>query len=85
MMVLVATDASALVKYITRFTEECFATLVAVLFIYESVLKIMNIYKQTTYIEYNAVALLLNVANFSVQFECHVRMRPAGEFHAAGQ
>lgn len=32
---MVAIDASALVCYITRFTEENFATLVAVIFIYE--------------------------------------------------
>jgi len=51
----VATDASALVKYITRFTEEAFATLVAVLFVYEAMVKIINMYKHTSYIEYSAV------------------------------
>ncbi len=55
MFILVATDASALVKYITRFTEECFASLVAILFVYESLVKIINIFKQTPYIHYSAV------------------------------
>lgn len=32
MLILVATDASAFVSYITRFTEENFATLVAIIF-----------------------------------------------------
>uniref|UniRef100_A0AC34FZ18 Bicarbonate transporter-like transmembrane domain-containing protein n=1 Tax=Panagrolaimus sp. ES5 TaxID=591445 RepID=A0AC34FZ18_9BILA len=36
---MVITDASALVSYITRFTEECFATLIAVIFIYEAIMK----------------------------------------------
>uniref|UniRef100_A0A914YRV1 Bicarbonate transporter-like transmembrane domain-containing protein n=1 Tax=Panagrolaimus superbus TaxID=310955 RepID=A0A914YRV1_9BILA len=36
---MVVTDASSLVSYITRFTEECFATLIAVIFIYEAIMK----------------------------------------------
>jgi sodium bicarbonate transporter 10 len=39
LLVMVMTDASALVSYITRFTEECFATLIAVIFIYEAIMK----------------------------------------------
>lgn len=35
LMILVAVDASALVCYITRFTEENFATLIAFIFIYK--------------------------------------------------
>ena len=34
-LVLVVTDASSLVRYFTRFTEESFATLIALIFIYE--------------------------------------------------
>lgn len=40
---MVAIDASALVCYITRFTEENFATLVAVIFIYEAILNVFAI------------------------------------------
>jgi len=35
LMILVALDASACVCYITRFTEENFATLIAFIFIYK--------------------------------------------------
>lgn len=35
LMILVATDASALVSYITRFTEDNFATLIACIFMVE--------------------------------------------------
>jgi len=35
LMALVAFDLSALVRYITRFTEESFAVLISVIFIYE--------------------------------------------------
>ena len=41
LLVLVATDASAYVCYITRFTEENFATLIAFIFI-KKVLKILG-------------------------------------------
>ncbi|XP_055327038.1 electroneutral sodium bicarbonate exchanger 1-like isoform X4 [Sitodiplosis mosellana] len=43
LLVMVAIDASALVCYITRFTEENFATLVAVIFIYEAILNVLSI------------------------------------------
>ena len=43
---LVATDASAYVCYITRFTEENFATLIAVIFMYEAVDKVDKIRKK---------------------------------------
>ncbi|XP_006851674.1 PREDICTED: sodium bicarbonate cotransporter 3 isoform X4 [Chrysochloris asiatica] len=39
-IVLVATDASSLVCYITRFTEEAFAALICIIFIYEALEKI---------------------------------------------
>ena len=42
-IILVATDASALVQYITRFTEETFSVLISVIFIYEAISKIFGI------------------------------------------
>ncbi|KAM8794198.1 electroneutral sodium bicarbonate exchanger 1 [Eudromia elegans] len=39
-VVLVATDASCLVCYITRFTEEAFAALICIIFIYEALEKL---------------------------------------------
>ncbi len=44
LMVLVALDASALVCYITRFTEENFATLISVIFIYKAFENVRNNY-----------------------------------------
>ena len=43
LIVLVATDASSFVCYITRFTEECFACLIAVIFIKKSLENVANV------------------------------------------
>ncbi|XP_035776460.1 sodium-driven chloride bicarbonate exchanger-like isoform X5 [Anopheles albimanus] len=43
LVVLVAVDASALVCYITRFTEENFACLIAVIFIYKAIENVLHI------------------------------------------
>ncbi|XP_041962410.1 sodium bicarbonate cotransporter 3 isoform X2 [Alosa sapidissima] len=42
-LVLVATDASSLVCYITRFTEEAFASLICIIFIYEALEKLVQL------------------------------------------
>ncbi|XP_068189146.1 sodium bicarbonate cotransporter 3-like isoform X6 [Antennarius striatus] len=42
-LLLVATDASALVCYITRFTEEAFAALICIIFIYEALEKLVHL------------------------------------------
>ncbi|XP_055731869.1 sodium bicarbonate cotransporter 3-like isoform X7 [Salvelinus fontinalis] len=42
-LVLVATDASSLVCYITRFTEEAFAALICIIFIYEALEKLFQL------------------------------------------
>ncbi|XP_076004942.1 sodium-driven chloride bicarbonate exchanger-like [Genypterus blacodes] len=42
-MLLVATDASSLVCYITRFTEEAFAALICLIFIYEALEKLLHL------------------------------------------
>lgn len=43
LFLLVAFDASALVCYITRFTEENFATLISLIFIYKAIEKVLHI------------------------------------------
>ena len=43
MIVMVAFDLSALVRYITRFTEESFAALISIIFIKESISKLLDI------------------------------------------
>ncbi|CAL8248928.1 unnamed protein product [Lota lota] len=42
-LLLVATDASSLVRYITRFTEEAFASLICIIFIYEALEKLVHL------------------------------------------
>uniref|UniRef100_A0A8D2ZE68 Anion exchange protein n=1 Tax=Scophthalmus maximus TaxID=52904 RepID=A0A8D2ZE68_SCOMX len=42
-LLLVATDASSLVCYITRFTEEAFASLICIIFIYEALEKLLHL------------------------------------------
>ncbi|XP_023655354.1 electroneutral sodium bicarbonate exchanger 1 isoform X1 [Paramormyrops kingsleyae] len=42
-LLLVATDASSLVCYITRFTEEAFASLICLIFIYEALEKLVHL------------------------------------------
>ncbi|XP_076391836.1 na[+]-driven anion exchanger 1 isoform X3 [Megachile rotundata] len=46
LVILVAVDASALVCYITRFTEENFATLIAFIFIYKAIENVLSIGKK---------------------------------------
>uniref|UniRef100_A0A0N4Z2E9 Anion exchange protein n=1 Tax=Parastrongyloides trichosuri TaxID=131310 RepID=A0A0N4Z2E9_PARTI len=53
LVIMVITDASSLVSYITRFTEESFATLIAAIFIFEAIKKLLNITNQLDIIPYN--------------------------------
>uniref|UniRef100_A0A914H4V0 Anion exchange protein n=1 Tax=Globodera rostochiensis TaxID=31243 RepID=A0A914H4V0_GLORO len=52
LFLMVATDASSLVSYITRFTEESFAMLIAVIFIYEACMKLLKINDSLEVISY---------------------------------
>ena len=42
-LVMVATEASYLVKYVTRFTEEIFAFLISMIFLYEVLVKLIKV------------------------------------------
>ncbi|NXG67469.1 S4A4 protein, partial [Hemiprocne comata] len=42
-VVLVATEASHLVRYFTRFTEECFCALISLIFMYDSLKKMLSL------------------------------------------
>lgn len=55
--IMVITDASSLVSFITRFTEESFATLIAVIFIYEAIMKLVKIKGQLDIINYSRDAM----------------------------
>jgi hypothetical protein len=46
LIVMVAFDLSALVRYITRFTEESFAALISLIFIVEAIVKLVKINKE---------------------------------------
>lgn len=60
-VILVATDASSFVKYFTRFIEESFSSLISFIFIYESVHKLIKIYKEYPVARY---------ANDNTTYEC---------------
>lgn len=45
LIIIVAFDLSALVRYITRFTEESFAVLISIIFIFESFKKLGDVWK----------------------------------------
>ena len=45
LLLMVAFDLSFLVRYITRFTEESFAVLISIIFIYEAFSKVAEIYR----------------------------------------
>lgn len=69
LLYLVATDASAFVCYITRFTEESFATLISVIFIVKAFEKVWEIRKNSPIYggEYDVTAYTFkcNVTNYS--------------------
>uniref|UniRef100_A0A4W3IIJ6 Anion exchange protein n=1 Tax=Callorhinchus milii TaxID=7868 RepID=A0A4W3IIJ6_CALMI len=59
-LLLVATDASCLVCYITRFTEEAFASLICIIFIYEALEKLVHL----------GEIYPINIVLFSIHFSC---------------
>jgi len=44
LLMAVALDLSALIRYITRFTEESFAVLISIIFMYESIVNVVDIW-----------------------------------------
>ncbi|XP_061738117.1 sodium bicarbonate cotransporter 3-like isoform X3 [Nerophis ophidion] len=63
-IVLVATDASSLVCYITRFTEEAFAALICIIFIYEALEKLFHLGE---HYPVNSHSILDNLTSYSCQ------------------
>jgi len=59
LLLMVAFDLSALVRYITRFTEESFAILIALIFIFEAFKKLIDILSQEPDmpVDYNCTCL----------------------------
>ncbi|XP_056376015.1 sodium bicarbonate cotransporter 3 isoform X7 [Hyla sarda] len=57
-LMLVATDASSLVCYITRFTEEAFAALICIIFIYEALEKLYHLGEKYAFNMHSDIDLL---------------------------
>ncbi|KFP85913.1 Electroneutral sodium bicarbonate exchanger 1, partial [Apaloderma vittatum] len=73
-VVLVATDASCLVCYITRFTEEAFASLICLIFIYEALEKLGHL-RETYPVHMHSQLDLLTV----YYCKCEAPARPSNE------
>ncbi|KRX22096.1 Sodium-driven chloride bicarbonate exchanger [Trichinella nelsoni] len=56
LLIIVAFDASAMVSYITRFTEESFSALISFIFIYESIAKLIKILQNARIIKWNPLS-----------------------------
>lgn len=63
LLLIVALDLSSLVRYITRFTEECFAVLISFIFIYEALIQLLEVWK--------ANPVHIQVKNEADDFACY--------------
>ncbi|CAF0827165.1 unnamed protein product [Adineta steineri] len=68
LLIFVTFNLSFLVKYITRFTEDCFASLVALIFIYDAIREILKIrklypvnYRPSTLLDYSCSCLFTDI------------------------
>lgn len=61
-LAMALTDASCLMRYFTRFTDEIFAALISIIFIYEAVMNLIEIYRKVEESE----AIGYDVANLSL-------------------
>ncbi|KAK7500834.1 hypothetical protein BaRGS_00008078 [Batillaria attramentaria] len=80
LLLIVIFNLSALVRYLTRFTEESFACLIAIIFIYESFKKLAEIAEKTAPLRMNpeegndmsnVTEEVCNSLGDIVQWECH--------------
>lgn len=62
LVIIVALDASALVSYITRFTEENFAVLISFIFVYESIKKTFKIISSAHTVAFHKVRKYFTVS-----------------------
>ena len=58
LLILAATDASCLMRYFTRFTDEIFAAMISIIFIYEAVKALANIFRGLDVRRHHDTALL---------------------------
>ena len=58
LLILAATDASCLMRYFTRFTDEIFAALMSIIFIYEAIRALVHIFDDLDVNQHHDTALL---------------------------
>ncbi len=58
LLLLAATDASFLMRYFTRFTDEIFSALISIIFIYEAIKSLVNIFEDLDVKKHHDTALL---------------------------
>ncbi|MDA1051180.1 MAG: PTS sugar transporter subunit IIA [Planctomycetota bacterium] len=58
LLILAATDASCLMRYFTRFTDEIFAALISIIFIYEAIKSLTHIFEDLDVKKHHDSALL---------------------------
>ena len=71
LLAAVALDLSTLIRYITRFTEESFAVLISVIFVYESVVSIAEIWTSHPVRTGAAAAAGTAAAAAAVELQCY--------------
>ena len=57
-LILAITDASCLMRYFTRFTDEIFAALISIIFIYEAIKSLVHIFQDLDVKKHHDTALL---------------------------
>jgi mannitol/fructose-specific phosphotransferase system IIA component (Ntr-type) len=58
LLILAVTEASCLMRYFTRFTDEIFSALISVIFIYEAIKSLVNIFRDLDVKQHHDTALL---------------------------
>ena len=58
LLILAVTDASCLMRYFTRFTDEIFAALISIIFIYEAIKSLVHIFEDLDVKKHHDTALL---------------------------
>jgi hypothetical protein len=64
LLVLAVTDASALMRYFTRFTDEIFAALIAVIFVVEAITSLLTPLGDTEHADRGLLTLVLGLGTF---------------------
>ncbi|ETE70523.1 Sodium-driven chloride bicarbonate exchanger, partial [Ophiophagus hannah] len=78
-IILVATDASSLVCYITRFTEEAFASLICIIFIYEALEKLYHLRETYPINMHNNLELLTQYSDGELNYSFLIEITPTIE------